>query len=244
MFGLALLLFGGEHLLRGRLVAGLPPLPAFLPGSHLLALAMGAGLIIAGTLLLADARRELVALITGVTLMAAACLHLLHSHAILYEGSPRTAFLEALALGACALALAADSSGAPSRAEESLPSLVARLVFAFALLIFGVQHFQYLSFISALIPWWIPNHRGWVLFTGGVFLAAGLAFLLRFGSRVAAYGLALMFFGWLAVLHVPRIWAHPHSDDEWASGFVVLALGGGSLVFAAVVSDRLRRRLA
>ena len=239
-FGIALLLFGGEHLLRGRLVAGLPPLPAFLPGSHMLALTVGACLLIAGTLLLADARRELVAAVTGATLIAAAALHLLHSHAILFEGSPRTVFLETLAMGACALALAGDARATRARAEERPALLVARLLFAFTLLLFGLQHFEYVSFISALIPWWIPNHRGWVVFTGAVFLLAAVALAVKFGSRLAAYSLALMFFSWLLLLHVPRILAHPQSGDEWASGFVVLALGGGSLVFAAIAPDRMR----
>ena len=241
-FGIAILLFGVEHLVRGHLVPGLPPLPPFLPQSRLLALSLGIGLIVAGTLLLAKASLRAVALVTGYLLLLAACLHLMHLHATVLEGSPRTVFLEALALGASALALAGEPRGMNPRSPESSPVAVARIVYALTMVIFGVQHFQYLSFVATLVPAWIPNHRAWVIATGIALVAAGIALLARVASRAAAYGLALMFFSWLALLHLPRIIDHPHNGDEWASGLVVLALGGGALALAAVVPDRMSRR--
>jgi len=112
-----------------------------------------------------------------------------------------------------------------------------RILFAFAMIVFGVQHFMYTRFVATLVPAWIPQHRLWVLFTGFALIAAGISIATTIADKYAAYGLFVLFFGWLVLLHAPRIFHALHSGDEWSSGFVALALSGASLLLAASSSN-------
>jgi uncharacterized membrane protein YphA (DoxX/SURF4 family) len=114
-----------------------------------------------------------------------------------------------------------------------------RIFFAFAMIVFGAQHFMYTKFIADLVPAWIPAHHFWAIFTGIALIAAGLAIATTIADKIAAYCLFALFLGWLVLLHAPRIHAL-HNYDEWASGFIVFALCGASLLLAAS-SDHTRR---
>ncbi len=187
-----------------------------------------AGLLIASALaLLADWRTRIVSLLLGLFLLAAALLHLTHLHAVLWRGGSRTALFEPLALAGAAGVLHGLVS--PSSGRFSL--LAGRILFAVAMIVFGAQHFLYPR-IASLVPHWIRFHHFWVIFTGVAFIAAGMALLLRRADRLAAVSLSAMFLGWLILLHIPLIVAHPRMGDLWSSGFVALGLCGAALILA------------
>ena len=79
----------------------------------------------------------------------------------------------------------------------------------------------------------IPYHHLWIVFTGFALIAAGLSIATTIEDKYAACGLFVLFFGWLVLLHAPRIFHALHNADEWSSGFVVLAFSGTSLLLAA-----------
>jgi uncharacterized membrane protein len=224
-----------QYALEGRLSRGLPPLPFWyrlpaawhLPGAAL-AYACAALLILPSLALLVDRGSRAASLVLGLFLLAASLLHLTRLHAVLYHGSARTAFLEPLALAAAVLVL----HGLIAPAAATVTVLPGRVLFALCMIVFGIQHFLYPG-IAAAIPRWIHFHQFWVMFTGVALLAAGLAILARTSDRYAGMGLAAMFFGWLVLLHIPLIAAHPRNAALWSSGLVALGLCGGSLVVAA-----------
>ncbi|HEY5340471.1 MAG TPA: hypothetical protein VIK27_05535 [Candidatus Aquilonibacter sp.] len=74
-------------------------------------------------------------------------------------------------------------------ARESGAARVARWVLAIALVIFGVDHFLALGFITSLVPAWIPLHVFWAALFGAAFIACAMA--LTFGV-------------WVVTLHLPR----------------------------------------
>ena len=111
-----------------------------------------------------------------------------------------------------------------------------RLFFAAAMIVFGIQHFLYVRFLATLVPHYLPGHHLWVIGTGLALIAAGLSIATTIEDKYAAYGLFALFFGWLVLLHAPRIFHALHNGDEWSSGFVVLAFSGTSLLLAAASS--------
>jgi uncharacterized membrane protein len=221
LFGLAMMGFGLEQAVLGTLRDGMPTPPFWLPHSLALGYISAAVLLLGGVALVAGWRVRGVALVVGLFLVGSALLHLAHWHAVVFRGGERTALFEPLALGGAALMLVAQRGVVR----------VGGVLFGLAMIVFGVQHFMYAD-IAGLVPRWIPWHHFWVVFTGVVMIACGLAVLVRVGTAFAAIALAAMFFGWLVLLHIPLCVAAPKSGELWASALVVLGLCGASLLVA------------
>ena len=231
VYALAILGFGIQYALYGHLRRGLPLCPIWLHPNAILAYALAAVCIAAGLALLTTWRTLAVSLILGLVFLGTSVLYLMHFNYVTYDGDGRTLFLECLSLAASALILHGLSSGS----KYSL--MPGRLFFAIALIIFGIQHFLYVRFLSTLVPHYLPGHHLWVVGTGLALIAAGLSIATTIEDKYAAYGLFVLFFGWLVLLHVPRILHALHNADEWSSGFVVLAFSGTSLLLAASSSN-------
>jgi uncharacterized membrane protein len=226
-YALAILGFGVQYAVYGHLRRGLPLCPTWLHPNRILAYALAAIFIAAGLALLTTWRALSVSLILGLLLLGSAALYLMHFNYVFYDGDGRTLFLECLSLAATALILHGLSAGS----KYSL--LPGRLFLAIAMIVFGIQHFLYLRFLATLVPHYLPGHHLWILFTGIALIAAGLSLATTIEDKYAAYGLFVLFFGWLILLHAPRILHALHNGDEWSSGFVVLAFSGTSLLLAA-----------
>jgi uncharacterized membrane protein YphA (DoxX/SURF4 family) len=117
-------------------------------------------------------------------------------------------------------------------------AVIGRYVYAFSMVIFGIQHFMYAQYIAFLIPKWMPGHLFLAYFTGTAFIAAGVAIAAHIFSRLASILLGLMFFLWVVTLHTPRVIASPHNTDEQVSLFVALAFSGSSILLAAHSSKK------
>jgi uncharacterized membrane protein len=228
-FAVAILGLGLQYALCGHLRPGLPLCPAWLHHSQLIADTLAAVLAAAAIALLAAWKLLPISLILGLLLLATSALYLQHIDFILHDGNGRTIFLECLSIAATALILHGLSAGANGK----FSLMPGRILFAFAMIVFGIQHFMYTRFIATLVPAWIPQHRLWVIFTGLALIAAGISIATTIADKYAAYSLFVLFFGWLVLLHAPRIFHALHSGDEWSSGFVALALSGASLLLAA-----------
>jgi uncharacterized membrane protein YphA (DoxX/SURF4 family) len=149
-----------------------------------------------------------------------------------------TSGFELLALCGASLALAASlrNDGNSVRLPESVLRNIGglgRYLYAVALIVFGIQHFQYAGFIATLIPTWIPAHLFWAYFVGVAFFGASLSIVSRIQIRLATGLLAVMFLLWVLVLHIPRVVSAVHEGNEWTSMFVAIAMAGGALILGA-----------
>src|SRR5450432_89135 len=141
----------------------------------------------------------------------------------LHDPGPWTSGSELLAMCGVALVLAAGYKTITA----------GRILFAIALVVFGIQHFQYARFIATLVPSWIPGHLFWAYFVGVAFVAAALSIASQIRVHLAATWLGIMFLLWVLALHLPRVAAAPHNGDEWTSAFVALAMSGGAFLVAS-----------
>jgi uncharacterized membrane protein len=226
-FALAILGFGIQYAFYGHLRRGLPLCPIWLHPNTILAYSLAALCIASGLALLTTWRTTTVSLILGLVFLATSVFYLLHFNYVAYDGNGRTLFLECISLAASALILHGIASGS----KYSL--MPGRLFFGIAMIVFGIQHFLYVGFLATLVPHYLPAHHLWVLATGLALIAAGLSIATTIEDTYVAYGLFVLFFGWLITLHIPRILHALHNGDEWSSGFVVLAFSGTSLLLAA-----------
>jgi uncharacterized membrane protein len=108
-----------------------------------------------------------------------------------------------------------------------------RYFVGFALIVFGIGHFQVLTMIANMVPGWIPWHVFWTSFFGVAFIAAGISFASGFLQRWAALAAGLMFVLWVLTIHLPALLAK-QIPDNWSDVFIVVALCGG---FWAVLVD-------
>jgi len=239
-FAISMMFFGIQYLRARSYVGGLPPVPPWAPGGVI-------GTDLAGVLLLAGGASILVgqraragaALIGWFFLLCVVVLHLPRLHGILYDGVDRTRALEPLALSGAAFVLMSILPAGGSWAKS--PAWLTRMgcwLFALSMIVFGYQHYLYATFIATLIPAWIPGHLFWVYFTGVGFVVTGLAILVeKFGARLAATWLGIMFLLWFVLLHIPRA-VTKNTRDEWNSAFVALAMAGASFIVARVMPGR------
>jgi uncharacterized membrane protein len=108
-----------------------------------------------------------------------------------------------------------------------------RIFVAISLVVFGVQHFIYGGFVATLVPAFMPGRLFWAYFVGVAFVAAAIGILTRMLARPAATLLGVMFFLFVALLHIPRIVGKSSDGNEWVSGFVALAMCGGAWILAS-----------
>ena len=241
-FAIPLIVFAVEYLARGRWQGGMPPVPPWTHGEHIFSYVAGAILLLISISLLINKEARISATILGLLFMF--CVVFLHAakhfSGIIHDGNTRTRAFETFALGGAAFILAALLSKGSSiqflSSANPMLAIIGRYIYAFSMIIFGVQHFMYARYIAFLIPNWMPAHLFLAYFTGTAFIAAGVAIAVHIFSRLASILLGVMFFLWVVTLHTPRVIASPPNTDELVSLFVALAFSGSSFLLGAYSS--------
>jgi uncharacterized membrane protein len=222
--------YASSHLLgpHHKVVPVIPWLPA-IPS---LAYLVGAILVLCGTGLLFQRILVVSSITLGAVMLVGGLAFDLPRHPNLMSAEWRTNVLEPITIGSLAW-LAPGLGGIPRWLHRA-----SRYLLAFALIVFGIAHFQILNFIASMVPGWIPWHWFWTVFFGVAFIAAGVSFATGFLQRWAALGTGLMFALWTVTIHLPlalnsfRIPGATQDPDKWSDVFIVVALWGGSWALA------------
>jgi hypothetical protein len=92
---------------------------------------------------------------------------------------------------------------------------IAQALFGLGLIPFGLAHFLYLDATAPLVPGWMLWPVFWSYFTGGAFIAAGLAMIFGVFGRLAA-GLVTLQFAMLTLLvWAPRVVEGNLTPSQW-----------------------------
>ena len=120
-------------------------------------------------------------------------------------------------------------------AVRGLDKLVAlgRVFVACSLATFGAEHLAGARFVVNAVPAWMPARMFWTYFVGLSLIAAASSFVAMKFVRVSAALLALMFFLFVLMIHVPNVVANIKDRIVWAVALRDLAFAGGALAFAA-----------
>jgi len=229
LFSLAIIGTGVETLI---VISSLAPGPhkivqviPWLPAIPLLVYPVGVIFVLCGVSLLLQRHVLVSSIALGVVMLLCGLAFDVPRHPSLMSAEWRTNVLEPIAIASLAWLAVAAVPGWLHRTS--------RYLIAIALIVFGIAHFQVLTFIAMMVPGWIPWHQFWAVFFGLAFIAAGLSFATGYLQRWAALGLGLMFALWLVTIHLPilltmlRTAGAPQDPDKWSDVFIVAAFCGG-----------------
>jgi len=227
VFSLAIVGIGVETLICVSNHKVVPVIP-WLPAIPSLAYPVGAIFVLCGAGLLFQRTLVVSSITLGVVMLLCGLAFDLPRHPDLMSAPWRTNVLEPIAIGSLAW-LAPGLGGIPEWLHRA-----SRYLLEFALIVFGIGHFQILTMIAGMVPGWVPWHRFWTIFFGVAFIAAGISFASGFLQRSAALGVGLMFALWTLTIHLPPLLPATQDPDKWSDVFIVVALWGG---FWALVRD-------
>jgi uncharacterized membrane protein len=243
-FGAGVAGLGVQHfVIRDFVPVVLPSLPASVPGIGLWPYVVGLALITSGTAIVLGKRARFAAIFLGVAFLT--LLFLRHIPLQVASGTvwPIAVWnnpLKLLTLAGGAFVVAASVEGLAEYSSNKFYTAFGCFALALTCTLFGFEHFQYVQFVAALVPAWIPAHVFWTYFCGAALMAAGIAMLLRIQARLAAGLLGLMIFIWFIVLHIPRALADPRSGkgNEVASVFESLAFAGIGFILSQTLPGK------
>jgi uncharacterized membrane protein len=109
---------------------------------------------------------------------------------------------------------------------------LARLLYALAMIAFGIAHFVYPEPTAGLVPKWLPWHLFWAYFFGATFIAAGVAMIIGVFARLAAALSALEIGMFTVIVWVPIAAAGGASAFQWDETVISIALTAAAWVVA------------
>jgi len=238
-FAVALIAIGIIHFITGTFPSRLLPVASAYPGKIVLVYLNGIALIAAGALIMAKKYAYpgacLAAAIWLIWLLALHLPQLLLTYNKPFEWTPT--FEVALFFGGALVLMGLVN---PVMNNRFKLTLAGSFIVGVAILVFAILHLIYLQFITTLIPLWIPGKLFWAYLVMVAFFAVAISLFIRAWVRLSATLLALMFFIWFLILHIPLVISLYKVEAEWTSLFVVLASSGVALLIVASTNKRAR----
>jgi uncharacterized membrane protein len=242
-FAIGIICLGVLSFIMRDFIVGRPPewRPA-VPGKLVFAYTGAAIVIITGIAIIIKKNAGMAALITGLLIIVLSFL-IRHVPAMT-KGTWENVLwslnaYKTLALAGGAFIIAASFFREKPQEVRKLVStanlvLTGTVLMSLWLIIAGVSHFKFGSFVIDFIPSYIPFREFWTYFCGVALIAGGMGLLVKETRRLAALLSGIMIFSWFILLHIPRIIANPDDPSDRMGLWESLAMSGVLLVLAGL----------
>jgi|GEM_PF-2005582 len=216
---------------------GRPVLPSWIHAEQSAYLTIPFTVIVAGMAVSNKQTGRWFAFLTGLYILAISFLlchvpDMMHKNAegILWQLNA----YKTLALAGGCWIIAASFSGKPVWLSNKMLLITGWVTMALWLLIAGVSHIRFNSFVQDFIPAYIPARAFWSYFTAVALLAGGVGLLINPLRRRAALLSGVMILLWFFLLHIPRTLANPGDTNEWLGVCESFIFSGMLFVLAAL----------
>jgi putative oxidoreductase len=110
-------------------------------------------------------------------------------------------------------------------------NVIARILFALPLLIFGLMHFAFAKNMAGMVPSYIPGGIFWIYFTGLGLILTSVSLLINKYTKISGLLLSLMLLIFILTMHIPGIIA----GNQMAMGGLLKDVGliAGALMIVA-----------
>lgn len=124
--------------------------------------------------------------------------------------------------------------------EKNFTSLLEKLIpcgrafYSILMIVFGLSHFLFASFIATMVPKWLPAPIFWTYFFGVALIISGISIIFKIVIKPIALLLAFMLLLFFLFFHIPDAIANPSAGggNEIVRAFVALLFCGIALVIA------------
>lgn len=180
---------------------------------------IGSVFILAGFAIIANKHTKVVSLSLGLLLILLLIFgHLpiqLNNQPEMLKSWTPTVKLLALTGGLLVLSYVSDENVYPPAFEKIYRlTRYGKYFFALQLIIFGLAHCFYAERLQNIIPEWMVIRQFLVFATGIALMGSGLSIFLNFKVRLTTLLLAVMFFSWLFIIHIPSLIKFPIGDGS------------------------------
>ncbi|GLQ91292.1 DoxX family membrane protein [Dyella acidisoli] len=239
LFALAFVTLGLLSVFSRDFASVWQPVPDGVPGRAFLALMSGAVMVVGGAGLLL--RRMLVPasfVMMVYTLLWLLALHVPRVimgpwHEITWGGCAEIITLVAASWVLYASAATPDDKPYFAALSGAHAVRVARIAFAVALPLIGLEHLIYAKETADMVPGWLPYHTGWACLTGVAHIAAGLAIALNVLPRLAATLEAWMMGAFTVFVWIPMVMATPSQRFAWTGLAISTVITAAGWIVAA-----------
>lgn len=238
IFGLPWLVFGVQHFMYAEFVAGL--VPAYFPVRIFWALLTGTAMIAAGLSFIFNKKAPLAAALLGV--MIAIFIFLIHIPTLAGEAATNinwTRALQDVSIAGSAFILAGILSkreGENNLLEKT--AHVSRYLLAVLLIVFGIEEFLDLDFLTAKVAVYLPLRTLWVYLAGGAMIITGASILINKKARLSAMLSGILMLTFNLLHHGYLLATDPFNPRFWTAAMINLAITCGVFIVAASLTER------
>ena len=104
--------------------------------------------------------------------------------------------------------------------------------YAVPLAVFAAEHLAGARFLMQVVPTWIPARLFWAYFVGLALLAAAISIVFDRYVGLSGRLLGIMFFLFVLLIHVPRLFANLSDRISWTVVLRDIAFGGAAWALA------------
>lgn len=233
LFALPWFIFGLQHFIYAGFVANI--VPAYMPLRSFWVYFTGTAMFAAAISLIVNKKSALASFLLGVMVTG----FVLMIHTVIIAGNSNiarnwTRMWQDLSIAAAAFILA-GSLLKPESAGEIIKifAKIGRYVFAVMLIIFGVQHFLNLEFLTANVPVYLPLQTVWSYLVGIALVITGMSVLTNKKVRLTATVTGVLLLIVNLLFHAPRLAKDPNIGGDWTAAMIDLAITGGVFILAS-----------